>query len=316
MEQESIQGQKVQPNFTPAPPAPKNYNKVLIALLSLSLFGNLYLFVSKNKVTEQNNFLISENTDISAAKDTLQNQYDAALARLDDLTGKNAELDQLVKEKDGELDKLKAEIKSLLTKKNATISDLKKAQSLIVTLRGKVKTYEERIAELEQSNVELTTTNEELNQENQAITAEAAQLKKLGSVLHISNIRMEPINQKRNGEKEITTTRAKRVDILRVVFDIDENRIAESGMNEVFVLIQGPDGQLLSNAAYGSGVTSDADGAPLNYTIVKRVNLEKGQKMTNVSVDWKQDSSYPKGDYTISFYNGGFKIGSGSVKLK
>jgi hypothetical protein len=81
-------------------------------------------------------------------------------------------------------------------------------------------------------------------------------------------------------------------------------------------VIEGPEGKLLSNAAYGSGVTTDADGKSLNYTVVKRVNLEKGQKMTNVSVDWKQDSNYQKGDYTISFYNGGYKIGSGNVVLR
>lgn len=303
-------------NIAPTQAAPKSYNKLLIGLLAVSMAGNAYLFVGKNKVSEQNNFLISENTDINAAKDTLQNQYDAALARLDDLTGKNAELDQLVKDKDGELGKLKSEIKSLLGKKNATIADLKKAQSLIGSLQGKVKMYTERIAELETANTTLTSENTELSKENEAVSAEAAQLKKLGSVLHISNIKMEPINQKRNGEKEVETTRAKKVDILRVVFDIDENRIVESGLNEIFVVIEGPGGKLLSNAAYGSGVTSDADSNPINYTVVKRVNLEKGQKMTNVSVDWKQDSNYPKGDYTISFYNAGYKIGSGGVQLR
>ncbi len=169
--------------------APKKYNKLLIGLLALSLAGNGYLIVSKNKVTEQNNFLISENTDISEAKDTLQNQYDAALARLDDLTGKNAELDQMVKDKDGELSKLKSEIRALLGKKNATIADLKKAQSLIGTLKGKVKTYEERIAELETANTELTTENTNLNKANDSVSSEATKLKKLGSVLHISNIK-------------------------------------------------------------------------------------------------------------------------------
>jgi hypothetical protein len=303
-------------SIAPKPAAPKSYNKILLGLLALSMAGNVYLFVGKNKVSEQNNFLISENTDINAAKDTLQNQYDAALARLDDLTGKNAELDQLVKDKDGELGKLKSQIKSLLGKKNATITDLKKAQLLIGSLRGKVKTYEERIAELETANTTLISENTELSKENEAVNAEAAQLKKLGSVLHISNIKMEPINQKRNGEKEVETARAKKVDILRVVFDIDENRIVESGLNEVFVVIEGPGGKLLSNAAYGSGVTSGADGSAINYTVVKRVNLEKGEKMTNVSVDWRQDNSYTKGDYTISFYNGGYKIGAGGVQLK
>jgi hypothetical protein len=312
MDQELNQSAQVDTNTNPK----KNYSKILIGLLAISLVGNAYLLVSKNKVTQQNNFLISENTDINAAKDTLQGQYDAALARLDDLTGKNAELDQMVKDKDGELAKLKSEIKSLLGKKNASIADLKKAQSLIGSLRGKVRSYEERISELEIANSNLTNENTQLYKENDSVTEEAAKMKRLGSVLHISNIKMEPINQKRNGEKEVETTKAKRVDILRVVFDIDENRIAESGLNEIFVIIEGPGGKLLSNAAFGSGVTADAEGNPVNYTIVKRVNLERSQKMSNVSVDWKQENNYQKGDYTISFYNGGYKIGSGNVQLR
>ncbi|MCC6186149.1 MAG: hypothetical protein IT256_03245 [Chitinophagaceae bacterium] len=303
---------QVEPNNNPK----KNYNKVLIPLLALSLVGNGYLLVSKNKVAEQNNFLISENTDINAAKDTLQNQYDAALVRLDDLTGKNAELDQMVQDKDGELSKLKSEIKSLLGKKNATVADLKKAQSLIGSLRGKVQGYEERISELEIANTNLTSENTQLYKENETVSAEAQKLKELGSVLHISNIKMEPINQKRNGEIEVETTKAKRVDILRIVFDIDENRIAETGFNEIFVVIEAPNGKLLSNAAFGSGITTDADNNPLNYTVAKRINLEKGQKMTNVSVDWKQESEFTKGQYNISFYNRGYKIGTGMVQLR
>lgn len=294
----------------------KNYTTLLLVLLGLSLVANVFLFFSKRNVEEHNRFLITENTDINAAKDTLQYQYDAALARLDMLTGKNAELDEMVKEKDGELQKLKSEIKSLLNKKNATIADLKKAQSLIGTLKGKVKTYEDRIAELETENTQLTTSNKQLTQINDSVSSEASKLRDLGSVLHISNIRMEPINLKRNGTKEVETSRAKKVDILRVVFDIDENRIVENGLNEIHVLIQDKDGTLLSNAAYGSGVTTDADGKSLNYTVVRKVNLEKGQKMTNVSVDWKQDSDYKKGTYYITFYNRGYKIGSGNVDLR
>lgn len=300
----------------PVTPPKKNYNKLFIGLLAVSLAGNGYLLYSNNKVSDQNTYLINENTNVNTAKDTLQGQFDAALARLDDLTGKNAELDQMVKDKDGELSKLKTEIKTLLNKKNVSIADLKKAQSLISTLNGKVKTYEERIAELETKNTELTTSNTQLTQEKETVTAEKEELKKLGSVLHISNVKMEPINLKGNGEKEVETSKAKRVDIFRVVFDIDENRIIENGTNEIFVVIEGPEGKLLSNAAYGSGVTTDADGNTLNYTVVKRVNLEKGQKMTNVSVDWKQDSNYKKGDYVISFYNGGYKIGTGNVHLR
>lgn len=308
---ETTSGSNVQSNNN----SPKS-NKWLIAALALSLAGNGYMYYSKDKTETRNEFLINENTDISAAKDTLQNQYDAALARLDELTGKNAAMDEMLKEKDAELSKIKNDIKALLHKSNVSIADLKKAQSLIGALNTRVKSYQEQIADLELENANLTTANDELSKDNKNAHAEAARLKKLGSVLHISNIKLEAINQKHNGEKEVSTSRARKADLLRVIFDIDENRIMESGLNEIFVVIQDPDGNIMSNAAYGSGNTTDANGATLNYTIVKKINLEKNQKMTNVNVDWKQDNSFPKGDYHISFYNGGYKIGEGSVHLK
>lgn len=314
MNQEMNQGSGS--SVSPQPAPKKNYTTLLLVLLLVSVIANIWLLYSKNQVTEQNSFLITENTDLNAAKDTLQGQYDAALARLDELTGKNAELDQMMKDRDGEITKLKSEIKSLLNKRNASMADLKKAQSLIATLNKKATTYEERIAALEKENTTLTEGNARLTEQNDSLSGEAESLRKLGSVLHISNIRMEPINLKKNGEKEVSTSKARKTDLLRVVFDIDENRVVNGGPVEIYVVIEGTDGKLLSNAAYGSGVTTDADGNPLNYTIVKRVNLEKAQKLTNVSVDWKQESNYQKGDYNISFYNNGYKIGSGSIHLK
>jgi myosin heavy subunit len=298
------------------PETNKSNNKLLIGLLILSLIGNAYLLYQTNKLDKGNTVLIDENTNLNEAKNQLQSEYDASLARLDELTGKNAALDEMIQEKDSELAKLKSEIKTLLTKKNATVADLKKAQALISTLNGKVKTYEERISELETANQQLSTNNQTLSNAKDSIESAANQLKKLGSVLHISNIKMEPINLKRNGEKEVETSKAKRVDVLRLVFDIDENRIAESGDNDIHIQIISPSGSLLSNAAFGSGVSTDADGNTLNYTVAKRINLEKGQKMSNVSVDWKQESQFEKGDYIINFYNLGYKVGTGSVKLK
>lgn len=314
MNQETNQGSHTQHNG--GKPPRKNFTWLLLVIIGILLGFNIYLFTRNNKVADENTFLINENTDLTAAKDTLQGQYDAALARLDELVGKNAEMDSMINERDGEIGKLKKEIRTLLSKRNATVSDLKKAQSLIASLNKKVKNYQDRITELEAENSQLSEANTNLTSQRDSVGREAAELKKLGSVLHVSNIKMEPINLKRGGTKEVETSKAKRVDILRIVFDIDENRVAEDGMRDIYVVIKGPDGQLLSNAAYGSGVTTDADGASLNYTLVKQVSLTKNQPVTNVTVDWKQESDYKKGTYSITFYNEGYKIGSGSTTMR
>lgn len=196
---------------------------------------------------------------------------------------------------------------------------MKKARELIAKLNTRVSSYESRIAELEGQNQELTTQNSTLNEENTRMTGENTDLSqkvKLGAVLHASNIRLEAINLKRGGKKEVETSKAKRTDMLRVKFDIDENRIAENGGKEIFLKITAPDGRLLSNAAYGSGVTTMDDGQQLSYTLSKNVNLTTNTPVRDVVVDWNQDSDYQRGTYAIELYNGGFRIGGGSVVLK
>src|SRR5690606_5938351 len=100
---------------------------------------------------------------------------------------------------------------------------------------------------------------------------------RLGSVLHASNIRMVPIDLRRGGKKEKQTTKANQVDVFRVSFDIDENRIAEAGIKDLYIRILSPQGNLLSNAAYGSGVSQTFDGQTLNYTMAKQVSLNQGE---------------------------------------
>src|SRR5690606_18501707 len=187
---------------------------------------------------------------------------------------------------------------------------------LITLLNTKTKSYEERIAELENENQVLAGKNELLAQERDSTVTEnigLSQKVRLGAVLHASNIRMVPIDLRRGGQKQKETERARKVDIMRIYFDIDENRIAESGMKEIFLRITGPDGNLLSNAAYGSGVTSTYDQQSLNYTLVKQIQLQQSKPVKDVTIDWNQDSDYKKGTYNIEIYNEGYKIGSGNV---
>src|SRR5690606_28741633 len=198
--------------------------------------------------------------------------------RLDQLVTKNAEMDSMINNRDGEIAHLKKQIQDIITKSNASESDLKKARSLIATLNAKVKSYEERIAELEGENSRLSNLNEVVAQERDSAVTENIGLQqkvRMGRVLHASNIRLEPIDLRKNGRKEVGTSKAKRTDSFRVTFDIDDNRIAEDGVKDLYLRIICPDGNLLSNAAYGSGVTTTYEGQPLNYTLMKQVRLRQ-----------------------------------------
>ena len=83
----------------------------------------------------------------------------------------------------------------------------------------------------------------------------------------------------------------------------------------IFVCITGPDGKPLAAEALGSGKFSTRDGEQKLYTQKIDINYTQGQRQP-VSIDWKQNTNFEKGDYKIEVYNNGFKIGEGVRSLK
>ena len=303
---------------TSGQPPKRNNTVIFIIIIAVLLGTNIYLFTSRSKVSQQRDEAYSQLDTVTVDRDNVKSEYDAALARLDLLVGKNAQLDSMVTNKESEINRLRSQIQGILSNSRATAADYARARTLISQLNSKVKTYEERIAELEQDNTRLNKYNQTLSEERDSTVTKniaLSQKVRLASVLHASNIRMVPIDLKRNGKKEKETSRASRVDIFRITFDIDENRIAEDGVKDLYIRIIGPSGSLLSNAAYGSGVTNTYDGQTLNYTMAKQVSLKQGVPVKDIVVDWHQDSDYERGTYKIEIYNEGYKVGSGSIDL-
>ncbi|OSZ78095.1 hypothetical protein CAP35_07470 [Chitinophagaceae bacterium IBVUCB1] len=297
----------------------KNNNMLFIGIIVALLAVVIYLFVNNNKLSDRLAAAQYQFNEADSSRRAVEADYQAALVRLDELVSKNTMMDSLINDQNSEIAKLKSQINAIVRNGNATKAELGKAKKLIAQLNSRVRTYQERIAELEKQNADLTDQNTVLTVErDQAVTENVGlqQKARLGAVLHASNIRLTPIDLRRGGKKEKETGKAGRVDVMRITFDIDENRIAESGTKDIYIRITDPSGNLLSNAAYGSGVMTDAEGTDINYTLLKQIALETNKPVKDVSADWKQDSDYQKGTYNIELYNDGYKIGGGSVTLK
>ena len=91
---------------------------------------------------------------------------------------------------------------------------------------------------------------EKLTQDLTATTEVKVNLEKkvdVASTLNASNIAITPVNVKRNGREKVSST-AKRVDKLLVSFDVN-NRIAESGPTDVYIVVIGPDGKPVTTGA-------------------------------------------------------------------
>jgi len=285
---------------------------IYLTIIALLLGTNLYLFFQKKESATQAIQAQGRLTQMSSEKDVLQKEFDASLVRLDNLTGKNAQLEKALESSNSDVSQAKARIQAILNKSKATAAELKEARGLIKGLNLKIDSYEKQIAGLKQENANLTTQRDSISYTNTKLQEKVS----LAQILHASNIRLKAIDLRRNGKKEKETTKAKRVDLLRISFDIDENRIAESGEKDLKIRITNPNGELLSNAALGSGSVVDHDGETIYYSLSKTIDLNANVPLKNIDVDWKQSADYQKGAYKVEVYYEGYLIGSGAAMLR
>ncbi len=256
----------------------------------------------------------AKTDSLAKANEALQTQVNAASAQIDEYMTKAKNLEDLIKQKDEEIAKITRQKEALERSNKKLVAELKANKKLISSLRDELadtsRSFAQRLDMLENDKNDLMRQRDSLIAKYNTVVA-------LGSVLHASNIRLTAVNLKRNGAKEKDTKRARKADMLRIVFDIDENRIAENGTKKLYLVIKDPAGNLLSSPAAGSGVAPAANGKPaLNYSLLKEIALVTNQPVKDVSVDWRQEGDYEKGAYAIDIYNGGFRIGGGKVELK
>jgi hypothetical protein len=308
-----------------SPKEKNNLRAILTGGLLVALLGTWgYIIYDKNKTKEtieQKETLVA-NT--STQRDQLQKELEDAAMRYDELKTGNAKKDSTITSKDREIGEKRAKIQQLLSKANASVADLAEARRLITSLRGDIEGYKEQVALLTEQKTQLITEKAVVTQQRDRIRRDydsstlvikqKESLIDVGTTLHASNFNIVGINEKRNG-KEKTTSTAKRVDKLRISFDLDENMIAKSGTKEVYVCITAPDGNPIAVEALGSGKFSDRTGAEKPFTQKVEVNYTQNKRQS-VSIDWKQNSDFIKGNYKIEVYNNGFKVGESYKALK
>ena len=240
---------------------------------------------------------------------------------LDSLAGRK---DSAITAKDREIEDKKSRIHALLSNVNAKESELKEARGLIASLNGDIEGYRKQISVLQGENTQLTqekaAVTEERNQKQREFDSAQNVIKakediiNVGSTLHASNFSIIGINEKGSGKEKETST-AKRVDKLRISFDLDENLIAQSGKKDIYICITAPDGTPVAVEALGSGKFTTREGQDKIYTQKIEVNYTQNKRQ-NISFDWKQNSNFNTGNYKIEVYNNGFKVGEASKPLK
>ncbi len=306
----------------PPPPEPPKtdwrfFSTIGLVIALLATWG--YIIWDKSKVKETIQQKDAQYSSVVSEKDTLKSLLDEATMRYDVLKTSNAKKDSTITAKDRDIAEKKARIQGILSKSNATKEELAQAKTLIASLNTDIESYKVQVETLKGENQQLTVEKQAVTQQRDAVIKNYDSAKSVikakedvidvGSTLHASGFNIAGIERKNSG-KEKETTKAKKVDMLRISFTLDENRIAESGNKDLYVCITAPDGKPIAVEALGSGMFRTRDGEDKSFTQKVQVQYTQGQRQV-VSFDWKQNSPFQVGDYKIEVFHNGFKIGEG-----
>lgn len=305
------------------PPKGKNNKNLVIGLLAAGLLGTWgYFLYDKNKSGEEIKKEQTNSLTYMSQRDSVKAMYEEAEIRLDSITGANnslqGEKSAMQSSLQKEIDAKKAEIRKILSDKNATKAQLDKARTMIAELNDKISGLEAEVTRLTGENQELNFANTSLKEEKttlesnlQTATAEKEELAKtvdVASTFSASNIQVTSVNEKNNGKEKATTT-AKKVDKLVVSFDV-ENRIAQSGAADMYIVVTGPDGKTVTE----QGTLNTREEGDKAFTAKVPIEYVQGKRQ-NVQFPIKQ-SGFATGNYKIEIYHNGFKIGEGVRSLK
>lgn len=293
---------------------------LIIILLSVALAGSwgYFLWDQRNK----KDTIATQTTTIEtldAEKTTIQQEFDQALARLDSVNTNNSLLQEQLSERQKEIEQNKAAIRKILNDRNATKKELAQARSMVSELNDRIASLEAEVSRLTGENQVLTEANTNLQGEKTALQgnlqrkqAENEALSKtvdIGSTFSASSIQIASIDVRKSG-KERTTNAAKRVDKLQVSFDI-ENRIANAGAADIYLIVTGPDGKIIGQE---NNILITREDGERRFSERLTINYEKG---TRQRVEFPiKGANFQKGNYRIEIYHNGFRIGQGVRPLK
>lgn len=302
----------------------------IIGLLGL----NGYQWYSNSKLSQSNQQLQTQQIELEKVQAELDQDYQAALESLEEMRGDNQQLNALIDSQKSELKAQKEKINDLIWTKR----ELDKAKEELKALNSNVTKYLAEIQTLKEENKLLTDDNlrlnqridaevrekEEIIQSRESIAAEKENLAKtnevLGSKVDMANaikinfLEVKGYEIKKDGKLK-EKSKAKDIDMLRVCFLTETNKVTSAGSKKFFVRLVNPQGETIAVEDKGSGVlTNKLDNTQVRYTTSGEIQYNNED--TNACIDWSLDDKLPKGNYNIELYNNGYPVGKGAFVLK
>lgn len=297
----------------------KSNNKVLWIFLILLLCGNgtfgFLWWKEKNradKVVVERQEVIVERDNVKSDLLQLQEEYsklessDKAVQA--ELEAKRAEIAELIVQ--AEKHKNDAYIISKLRKETETLRSIMKH---FVVQIDSLNTFSKTvIAEKDKVNADLVAEKNVTSQ----LTKDKENLQStvnLGSILKAENPTVKGVKFKSGGKKEVETTKASRVERIKVSFVLGENKIAKKGVKPVYVRVMTPDGKELTKSA-DEGNQVKFNGSKGYYAAKQDVNYTNEDLAVDVLCP--STTGFIPGKYLIDIICDDVIVGQTSITLK
>ena len=288
---------------------------LLLAFVILFIWG--FTYYRKTVNTAPVTSAVAKNTVANAAytaKDSLQKIYTATINKLNaalDSTRINTDSVQLnMDAKLKEFYLLKNEIDQLLDN-NTAAGNLGQTQQKMQALQKRLEDWRIKYADVTEENKRLSMLLAQMNNgikntvpanrvavnENKA-TSNAVNN---GETLSVSNLQLKAMMEDRQQE----TYEALQTDQLQGSFVVKGNA-GSAAYEEIYIVLQQPDGKVLKQSAWDSGSFETRDGRKI-YSYKLRFDYQQGEnKRLHFSIEAER---YQKGTYSMQVYHNGVLMG-------
>ncbi len=291
----------------------KTTGNILIVLVLIQTLAIAWLVYDRMQSNRENLQLTENLQTVTDERDAVQTELQSMYEQYESLKTDNEEINAELEAQQERISDLMAQLKRT---KRSNFSKIKELEAEAETLRSIMKDYIRQIDELNTKNKQLMAENKTVKQnynkelkEKESIITErdsltstvkkAAQLKGYG-------IMITPLNKRGK-----STTRARKMERIKVCFNIAENVIAKKGRKTIYIRIAGPDNQILLAS---NSKMFNYQGKEIAYSALKKITY-KGE-ITEVCMFWQATREYPPGKYSVDIFADGSKIGSQNFVLK
>ncbi len=295
-----------------------NAKKVIIAILLLSIISLAFYSYNNNKkhvAIEKEMMVEKENLLSDLSK--LETQYDEAISKNTMLSSELVEQKITIKNFKDSLKKVKNTNWKLIKFYKNKIKSLNSISDKLVRLNDSLARVNNSLnienQDLSMQRDSLSTNLQQQTVYNDTLVKQNLNLAKkvaLGEKVKVNNFSVSTYKE-RSGGKYKETDKARRVDVFKTSFVLNENPIAEERDITAYVVIFNPKGELVVN----KGVFNTSDGDRVHYSDATTIPYKKAAIASDILTKIG-DYTLEKGLYQIDFYVDNKKVGAVEKSLR